>query len=54
MSIAMQASSFSMAWIVLGLPYLLMQEMDVQYFGQEHPLEKEITTHSSISAWEIS
>ena len=31
-----------------------MQEMWVQSLGQEDPLEKEITTHSSILAWEIS
>ena len=31
-----------------------MGKMNIQYFGQEHPLEKEIATHSTISAWEIS
>ena len=30
-----------------------MQEMWVQLLGQEVPLEKEMTTHSSILAWEI-
>ena len=30
-----------------------MQEMQVQSLGQEDPLEKEMTTHSSIFAWEI-
>ena len=30
-----------------------MQEMWVQSLGQEDPLEKEITTHSSILAWKI-
>jgi len=30
-----------------------MQEMWVQYLGQEDPLEKEMETHSSILAWEI-
>ena len=30
-----------------------MQEMGVQYLGQEDPLEKEVATHSSILAWEI-
>ena len=29
------------------------QEMQVQSLGQEDPLEKEMTTHSSILAWEI-
>ena len=31
-----------------------MQETGVQSMGQEDPLEKEIATHSSILAWEIS
>ena len=30
-----------------------MQEMQVQSLGQEDHLEKEMTTHSSILAWEI-
>jgi len=30
-----------------------MQEMRVRSLGQEDPLEKEMTTHSSILAWEI-
>ena len=30
-----------------------MQETCVQYLGQEDPLEKEMTTHSSILAWRI-
>ena len=30
-----------------------MQETQVQFLGQEDPLEKEIATHSSIPAWEI-
>ena len=30
-----------------------MQEMWVLSLSQEDPLEKEMTTHSSISAWEI-
>ena len=29
------------------------QEMQVQSLGWEDPLEKEMTTHSSILAWEI-
>ena len=32
---------------------LPMQEMQVQYLGQENPLEQEMATHSSIFAWEI-
>ena len=30
-----------------------MQEMQVQYLGQEDPLEEEMATHSSILAWRI-
>ena len=30
-----------------------MQETWVQSLGQEHPLEKEMATHSSILAWRI-
>ena len=30
-----------------------MQEMRVQFLGQEDPLEKEMATHSSILAWRI-
>ena len=29
------------------------QEMQVQFLGQEDPLEKEMATHSSIPAWKI-
>ena len=29
------------------------QEMTVQSLGQEDPLEEEMTTHSSILAWEV-
>ena len=30
-----------------------MQEMQILYLGWEDPLEKEMTAHSSIVAWEI-
>ena len=30
-----------------------MQETEVQFLGQEDPLEKEMATHSSILAWRI-
>ena len=30
-----------------------MQEMQVQYLGQEDPQEKEMATHSCILAWKI-
>ena len=32
---------------------LAIQEMQVQFLGQEDPLEKDMVTHSSILAWEI-
>ena len=32
---------------------LVMQETWVRSLGQEDPLEEEMTTHSSILAWEI-
>ena len=31
-----------------------MQDTQVQSLGQEDPLEKEMTTHSSTLAWKIS
>ena len=40
------------AQLVKNLP--MMQETWVQSLGQEDPLEKEMATHSSILAWEIS
>ena len=30
-----------------------MQEMWVQFLGQEDPLEKEMATHTSVLAWKI-
>ena len=30
-----------------------MQETQLQFLGQEDPLEKEMATHSSILAWRI-
>ena len=33
---------------------LEMQETQVQFLGQEDPMEKEMATHSSILAWRIS
>ena len=30
-----------------------LQEMQVWFMAREDPLEKEMTTHSSIFAWEI-
>ena len=30
-----------------------MQEAQIQYLGQEDPLEEEMATHSSVLAWRI-
>ena len=38
---------------VLEFHPLPMQETWVQFLGLEDPLQKEMTTHSSILAWEI-
>ena len=43
--------SFSDGSVVKNPP--AMQETQVQSLGREDPLEKDITTHSSILAWEI-
>ena len=47
--------------LLLGFPggsvvknCLPMQETEVQSLGQEDPLDKGMTTHSSILAWRIS
>ena len=40
-----------MAQMVKNLPAI--QDTQVQSLGQEDPLEKEVTTHSSILAWRI-
>ena len=37
--------------LVKNLP--AMQKTQVQFLGQEDPLEKEMATHSSILAWRI-
>ena len=37
--------------MVKNLP--AMQETQVQFLGQEDPLENEMATHSSILAWEV-
>ena len=31
-----------------------MQEIQVWFLGQEDPMEKEMATHSTVLAWEIS
>ena len=40
------------AQLVKNLP--AMQDIWVQFLGQEDPLEKKMATHSSIFAWRIS
>ena len=48
-------TSFPESSVVKNLPAINeLQEMQVQSLGQEGPLEKEMLTHSSILAWEIS
>ena len=42
------ARAFLVAQMVKNLP--AVQEVQVQYLGQEDPLEKEMATHSSILA----
>ena len=37
--------------VVKSLP--AVQETQIRFLGQEHPLEKEMATHSSILAWRI-
>ena len=41
-------------WLRIHLAMQEIQEMWVQSLGWEKPLEKEMATHSSILAWEIS
>ena len=40
-------------WQRTHLPTQQTQEMGIRSLGQEDPLEKEMTTHSSILAWRI-
>ena len=41
-------------WVAqTGKNLLAVQETQVQFLGQENPLEKEMATYSSILAWEI-
>ena len=43
-----------MAWWVENLPAMQeMQEIGVQFLGQEDPLEEGTATHSSVLAWRI-
>ena len=42
---------YAVAQIVKNLP--AVQEIQLWFLGQEGPLEKEVTTHSSILAWNI-
>ena len=53
---------FKVVFCIQGLPLVaqtvkrlpVMQEAQIQSLGQENLLEKEMATHSSILAWEIS
>ena len=42
---------YAVAQTVKNLP--AVQETQLRFLGQEGPLEKEVTTHSSILAWNI-
>ena len=44
-------TDWAVAQMVKRLP--TMQETRVQSLGRDHPLEKEMATHSSILAWKI-
>ena len=46
-----KVGGFPTVRMVKNLP--AMQETQVQFLGQEDPVEKEMTTHSSILAWRI-
>ena len=52
LTLSEKSSCFSGGSEVKNLPE--KQEMWVQSLGQEDPLDKEMATHSSILAWEIS
>ena len=41
-------------WLRICLSIQEMQEPQVQTLGREDPLDKEMPTHSSILAWELS
>ena len=46
--------AYGLCWWLNGKKiHLPVQEIWVQSLGQQDPLEKEMTTHSSILAWEI-
>ena len=36
-----------------GKEFIVVQETQVQFLGQEDPLDKEMATHSSTLAWKI-
>jgi len=44
---------FGLPWWLRGEELLPMQEMQSQSLSGDDPLEEEMTTHSSILAWEI-
>ena len=52
--VLMGLQGFSAGSVVKNLPEMQeMQEMLVQSLGWEYPLEKDMTTHSSILAWRM-
>ena len=48
----MELAASLVAQTVKSLP--AMQETQVQFLGQEDPLEREMATHSNIAAWKIT
>ena len=51
--VARQTSKFGNQWIKNPPAMQETQETWVHFLGQEDPLEKEISTHSSVLAWII-
>ena len=49
-----RTSQVAQWWQRICLPLQEMQHMLVHSLGREDPLEKEMATHSSVLAWEIS
>ena len=49
----LQHASLVVQWQRICLPMQETKEMQVQSLGWEDPLQKEMTPHSSILAWEI-
>ena len=53
MLVGLRWASLVAQWFKKKKKSLPVQETWIQSMGRKEPLEKEMTTHSSISAWEI-